>query len=80
MDTCIARLFHPAMEGGNLAPAQDRAETKNQLAHDSEAGVSSGIFHTRLLGVDDGHLMKCSIAFLRFGQQVWKDASWTIRV
>jgi hypothetical protein len=37
MDTCLARLFHPAMEGGDLAPAQDRAKTKNQLAHDSGA-------------------------------------------
>jgi hypothetical protein len=37
MDTCLARLFHPAMEGGHLASAQDRAEAKNQLAHDSEA-------------------------------------------
>src|ERR1700682_5885246 len=37
MDTCLARLFHPAMEGGHLAPAQNRAKTKNQLAHDSEA-------------------------------------------
>jgi len=25
------------MEGGHLAPAQDRAKTKSQLAHDSEA-------------------------------------------
>jgi hypothetical protein len=37
MDACLARLFHPAMEGGRLAPAQDRAKTENQLAHDSEA-------------------------------------------
>jgi hypothetical protein len=37
MDACLARLFHPAMEGGHLAPAQDGAKTKNQLAHDSEA-------------------------------------------
>src|ERR1700722_17949323 len=37
MDACLARLFHPAMEGGHRAPAQDRAKTKNQLAHDSEA-------------------------------------------
>src|SRR5271169_4570798 len=36
MDACLARLFHPAMEGGHLAPAQDRAKTKNQLAHDSK--------------------------------------------
>jgi hypothetical protein len=34
---CLARLFHPAMEGGHLAPAQNCAKTKNQLAHDSEA-------------------------------------------
>jgi hypothetical protein len=26
-----------AMEGGHLAPAQNCAKTKNQLAHDSEA-------------------------------------------
>ena len=26
------------MEGGHLAPAQDRAKTKNQLAHDRETG------------------------------------------
>src|SRR5271170_3107850 len=37
MDTCLARLFHPAMEGGHLAPTQNRAKTENQLAHDSEA-------------------------------------------
>src|ERR1700732_2049530 len=37
MDTCLPRLFHPTTEGGHLASAQDRAKTKNQLAHDSEA-------------------------------------------
>ena len=37
MDTCLARLLHPAMEGGHLAPAQNRAKTKNELAHESEA-------------------------------------------
>src|ERR1700724_1645348 len=37
MDTCLARLLHPAVQGRHLASAQDRAKTKNQLAHDSEA-------------------------------------------
>jgi len=37
MDTCLARRLHPAVKGGHLASAQDRAKTKNQPAHDSEA-------------------------------------------
>jgi hypothetical protein len=49
--TCLARLFHPAIEGGYLAPAHDRAKTKNQLAHDSEARALS------LQSIDDLRLM-----------------------
>src|SRR5208282_459712 len=30
MDTCIARLLHPAVQGGYLASAQDRAKTKKE--------------------------------------------------
>jgi hypothetical protein len=37
MDARLASIFHPAMKGSHLAPAQNRAKTENQLAHDSEA-------------------------------------------
>src|SRR5260370_31986684 len=37
MNTCVARLLHPAVQGGHLASAQNRSKTKNQLAHDSKA-------------------------------------------